>query len=311
MRAMRKGDFRRAWTISDALLAARLARGDAVHQGPRHFQSIWNGASLTNKRVLVRCYHGLGDTIQFIRFAAPLRRIASEVTVWAQQPLVRLLAGTAGVDRILPLHDGTPDVEFDRDIEIMELAHALRVDAQTIACQVPYIFPPTHGERPARSARELLVGLVWKSGGWDDRRSVPARLLSRLAHVSGVRLFSVQCGASAAEAASIPAEDISSEDVEETAASLQGLDLLISVDTFAAHLAAALGHPVWLLLHSQCDWRWMNHGNTSIWYPTMRLFRQRRPAEWEPVVEEIAAALAHAVAARESSCKSFGTNLSI
>jgi hypothetical protein len=290
MAAMRRGDFARAWQISDADLRARLARGVPFQTGPRHLQSIWNGEPLAGKRVLVRCYHGLGDTIQFIRFAAPLQRLAKEVIVWAPRPLVRLIGTAAGVDRVLPLHDGVPGVDFDCDIEIMELAHALRVDARSITCPVPYLFPKISKARPTNSANELLVGLVWRAGDWDERRSLPGDLLSPLSYVSGVRLLSLQWPATG-EATCIPAPNASSQDICEMAATLSGLDLLISVDTYAAHLAGALGVPVWLLLHVHCDWRWMDHRNDSVWYPTMRLFRQRRAGAWQPVMEEIAAAL--------------------
>src|SRR5690349_6954903 len=139
MRAMQCGNFARAWEVSDTDLRARLATRRPLHTGPRHLQHIWDGRPLADKRVLVRCYHGLGDTMQFIRFAAPLRKMAREVLVWAQPPLLPLLATAAGVDRVLPLHDGTPEVDFDCELEIMELAHALRIDEQTIPCAVPYI----------------------------------------------------------------------------------------------------------------------------------------------------------------------------
>jgi hypothetical protein len=108
------------------------ASGAAKHTGERHLQRIWLGEDLAGKRVLVRCYHGLGDTIQFIRFAKPLRAVASEVIVWAQPELIPLLRAAEGVDRLIPLHDGTPDVGYDVDIEIMELAHALRVTTDII-----------------------------------------------------------------------------------------------------------------------------------------------------------------------------------
>jgi hypothetical protein len=314
MAAMRRGDFSHAWKISDQILKARLARGEPSHTGPRHFQSIWNGEPLAGKCVLVRCYHGLGDTIQFIRFVRPLRRLAKHVTVWAQPSLVSLVSTAAGVDCVLPLHDGVPGVPFDCDIEIMELAHALRVDPRSIACTVPYLFPRARqpsspaqplpanggGSIPARrrhaSMNELAVGLVWGAGDWDRRRSVPARLLNPLSRMSGVRLYSLQCGPQAAEAASVPAQDISSDDVETAAATFAELDLIISVDTFAAHLGGALGVPVWSLLHAACDWRWMEHRVDTVWYPTMHLFRQKKPGEWAPVIEEVAAALQDLVA---------------
>jgi hypothetical protein len=310
VRAMQCGNFARAWEVSDACLQARLAAGVPPHTGPRHLQHIWDGRPLADKRVLVRCYHGLGDTIQFIRFAAPLRKIAREVVVWTQPSLLPLLATTAGVDRVLPLHDGTPNVDFDCDLEIMELAHALRIDERSIRCAVPYIFAEREQADFSRGRRNLAVGVVWRAGNWDDRRSIPAYFLSALSHVSGVRLFSLQCGAAAAEACRIPAEDIASSDVERTAATLRRLDLVISVDTFAAHLAGALGVPVWLLLHADCDWRWMRGRADSPWYPTMRLFRQPSAGNWPAVVEEVTAALEqlqqrqvshHEVSARQMS----------
>jgi hypothetical protein len=266
--------------------------------GPRHLQHVWNGEPLEGKRVLVRCYHGLGDTVQFIRFAAPLRRIAKEVIVWAQPELVRLIGTAAGVDRALPLHDGVPDVEYDIDIEIMELAHALRVDTQSVPCAVPYLFPSGRARRPSRS--EPAIGLVWQAGGWDARRSLSASALSALAAVSDVRLFSLQRGPTAADASIIPAQDIGSDDIDEVAATLRSLDLLITVDTFIAHLAGALGAPVWLLLHAHCDWRWMENRPGCLWYPTMRLFRQSNAGDWHAVIADVTAALRGVSACGES-----------
>jgi hypothetical protein len=291
IRAMQSGNFARAWEVSDAHLRARLAAGSPPHAGPRHLQQIWDGGPLTDKRVLVRCYHGLGDTIQFIRFAAPLRKMAREVVVWGQPPLLPLLASASGVDRVLPLHDGTPDVDFDCDLEIMELAHALRIDEPSIRCAVPYVFVDEQWTPLRKRRRDLAVGLVWRAGDWDERRSVPVNFLSALSHVSGVRLFSLQCGLAKAEASRIPAEVVATSDVGRTAVTLRHLDLLISVDTFVAHLAGALGVRVWLLLHADCDWRWMQERSDTPWYPTMRLFRQRSAGAWPTVIEELMAAL--------------------
>jgi hypothetical protein len=291
IRAMQSGSFARAWKVSDAYLRARLVQGVPLHAGPRHLQHIWDGRPLADKRVLVRCYHGLGDTMQFIRFAAPLRKIAREVVVWGQPPLLPLLATAPGVDRVLPLHDGTPDVDFDCDLEIMELGHALRINERSIRCAVPYVLANMHQPPLSEHGRDLTVGLVWRAGDWDERRSIPVTCLSALSQVSGVRLFSLQCGAAAADAYRVPADDIATSDVEQTAIALRRLDLLISVDTFAAHLAGALGVRVWLLLHAKCDWRWMQDRTDTPWYPTMRLFRQRSPGHWPAVIDEVMAAL--------------------
>ena len=111
----------------DRSLQEYCRSGAIKHTGERHFQRIWRGEKLDGRCVLVRCYHGLGDTIQFVRFAKPLRAIAREVLICAQPELLELLRGVEGVDQLYPLHDGTPDARYDVDIEIMELAHALRI----------------------------------------------------------------------------------------------------------------------------------------------------------------------------------------
>jgi hypothetical protein len=283
--AMRRGDFAAAWQISDAVLQQRLASSESCHHWPRHLQYIWNGAPLAGKSVLIRCYHGLGDTIQFIRFAAPLRRLAREVIVWAQPALLDLIADAPGVDRVVPLHDGTPDVEYEVDIEIMELAHALRATATSIQQGIPYLVPralvpPLPDNGPVR------VGIVWQAGGWDRRRSIPARALTPLREVPGIELYSLQRGAEGGQ--SLPgAVDVSSDDVAVAAARIQQLDLVVTVDTMIAHLTGALGKPVWTLLHADCDWRWAEDDGLSLWYPTMRIFRQKTAGDWVPVIESV------------------------
>lgn len=288
--AMKRGDFAAAWRISDRHLAARMRRNQPQHVLPRHFQSIWDGSRLAGKRVLVRCYHGLGDTVQFIRFAAPLRTTAREVIVWCQPALMSLVATAAGVDRVLPLHDGAPDIAYDTDIEIMELAHALRIDASDLPGPIPYLHPSIPHRLPKASNR-LNVGLIWMAGGWDTRRTLQLMSLAPLAHLENLTLVSLQRGCTDIDRASLPMLDASTDDVETLAATLKRLDLLISVDTFVAHLAGALGVPVWLLLHADCDWRWRDRGTRSIWYPTMRLFRQPTPGAWAPVVAQVASEL--------------------
>src|SRR3954452_22339431 len=116
--AMRTADLQRAWEISDRSLREYCVSGAIKHTGERHFQRIWRGEQLNGRSVLVRCYHGLGDTIQFVRFAQPLRDIAREVLLWVQPELLELVRGVEGVDQVWPLHDGTPGTTYDVDIEI-------------------------------------------------------------------------------------------------------------------------------------------------------------------------------------------------
>jgi hypothetical protein len=299
--AIRAGNFERAWCISDRSLREYCASGAAKHAGDRHHQRIWRGERLAGKRVLVRCYHGLGDTIQFIRFAKPLREIAKEVIVWAQPALVPMLRNVAGVDLVLPLHDGSPAVAYDVDIEIMELAHALRVRPELVSESVPYLPRPDQPGRLMPRA-PLSIGLVWEAGNWDRRRCVPPNLLGLLASETGVRLFSLQQGTARQAAASIPAKDIAVDDIEKLARLIEKVDLVVTVDTMVAHLAGALGASVWTMLHADCDWRWPARGHDSLWYPTMKLFRQQLAGDWTTVIEEMVEGLKqHRVACLFSS----------
>jgi hypothetical protein len=288
--ALRRGDFQRAWEISDVSLREYCASGAVKHTGPRHYQRIWRGEDLHDKRVLIRCYHGLGDTIQFIRFAKRLRQIARQIIVWGQPELLAMLRRVEGVDQALPLHDGTPDVAYDVDIEVMELAHALRATSADISSCVPYL--ACTPAAPVRRASQLgSIGLVWDVGDWDKRRCIPPQMLSALAR-TGVRLFSLQQGPARQMASAIPAEDIAAPDIETLAATILRLDLVVTVDTMVAHLAGALGAPVCTLLHADCDWRWPLRDRQTPWYPTMKLFHQQKGGDWTSVIEEVAEAIA-------------------
>jgi hypothetical protein len=281
---MRRGDFSAAWRLSDRLLRRRLAAPCAEDYPPRHQQVIWNGASLRNKRVLVRCYHGLGDTIQFIRYIPLLKIIAAQVTVWAQPTLISLLTTACGIDRVRPLHDGTPDCEYDADVEVMELPHVFRTTVETIPAGVPYF----HVDGFAVDDARMKVGLVWRSGDWDPRRNVPFDLITRFAELQDISFYVLQPDATALERHDRLKRILPPDaDALMTARVMRALDLIISVDSMPAHLAGALAVPTWTLLQNDADWRWMADRNDSPWYPTMRLFRQRRPGDWEPVLEQV------------------------
>ena len=283
---MKQGDFAAAWQISDAVLRARA--GVPCWHLPRHQQWIWNGDSLAGQRVLIHCFHGLGDTIQFIRYAPLVRALAREVTVWVQPALLGLLRGLAGVDRWLPLHDGVADVSRDVDVEVMELPHVFRSTLHTLPAQVPYLHvPPSTAFDPSR----YHVGLAWQAGDWDGARSVPLGLLAALGEIPGVTLHALQRGSALNEWRARFGPISGSDDAVSAARAMQALDLVISVDSFPAHLAGALGRPVWTLLHAAPDWRWMEARGDSPWYPTMRLFRQERPGDWVPVIARVAAEL--------------------
>lgn len=291
---MRRGAWGDAWAVSDALIAGR--RGETCWHRPRHEQWVWDGAPLAGRRVLVRCYHGLGDTLQFVRFVPGLRRVAAEVTLWAQPALLPLLATMCGVGPLAPLHDGVPEVAYDADVEVMELAHIARATPASLP------LPPRFDLAPAALPDDgrLKVGIVWECGDWDRAiRSIPFSLLAPLAAVPGVVLHVLQRGPAVVEAERAPCGIISGQDdVLDAARVVRALDLVITIDSFPAHLAGALGVPVWTLLPHEADWRWMDDRDTSPWYPTMRLFRQPRPGDWAAVIARLAAELARAARSR-------------
>lgn len=283
VQAMQRGDFAAAWNISDAQLRIRGAQDHT--KLPRHFQNIWDGRPLAGKRVLVRCYHGLGDTIQFIRYAALLKEVTAEVIVWAQPSLIPILRSVNGIDQLLPLHDGVADVDYDVDVELGELPHVFRTTLASIPADVPYIFvEPAVLEGEGR----FRVGLIWAAGDWDSRRSVPFSQIQRWAELRDIDWHILQREPLRAgwdgKMGTISGGDNPLDD----ARVMRAVDLVISVDTMTAHLAGAVGQRTWTLLPFEADWRWMVDRDDSPWYPTMRLFRQKEEGRWDAVMDEIA-----------------------
>jgi len=285
--AMRAGAFEVAWAVSDAVLGARdpATRDDPAL--PYHLRWVWDGRPPDGRRVLVRCYHGLGDTLQFCRYLPLLRPRVAGLTLEAQPELIPLLRSLRGPDRLIPFRPEAPAPASDCDIEVMELTHALRL----VPNGVPYLV----AEPLPRPEGDLLVGLCWQAGGWDPGRSLPLPTLAPLGQVPGVRLISLQRGPGLEElgaAGAPPMLDTGdrSTDVVAVARLLATLDLIVTVDTMIAHLAGALGRPTWLLLQAEADWRWMS-GRQCLWYDSVRLYRQARPGHWENPVTEMQADL--------------------
>ena len=279
---MRRGDFEAAWQISDAILRSRLnARCDHL---PLEQQWLWRGQPLEEKSILIRTYHGLGDTIQFIRYAGLVHGIAKHVTVCAQPELLSLLQNLEGIDELFPLKDRELRIDYDVPVELMELPHIFRTTLETIPASIPYICV-----EPAEIVRDgnLQVGLVWEAGGWDPRRSIPLRSLDRLRELRGITFHILQRGKGLETCPKAFGRMTGSDDVFQAARVIAALDLLISVDSMPAHLAGALGIPTWTLLPAECDWRWLTDRHDSPWYPTMRLFRQPRSGDWHSVAERI------------------------
>lgn len=266
---MALGDFEAAWRESDKALATASDESRDDPTMPYHLRSVWDGSSFKDKRVLVRCYHGLGDTLQFCRFLLPLSRVARRVTVEIQPELIELLASLEGPDEMLPFCLARPSPRSECDVEIMELSHALRLAPATAG------YLPSFG-RSERSG--LRVGLCWQSNpGWMPDRSIPPHFLLPLLECRDIEFVSLQLGGP-----SLPglADDCPAS-IMDTAKLISGLDLVVSVDTMVAHLAGALGIPLWLLLKAEPDWRWLAGGMGTVWYDRVRKFRQPRTGDWE------------------------------
>jgi hypothetical protein len=296
MEHMRRGEFDQAWRNSDILLRRHLAAQIAATEVPRHQQIIWNGASLQGKRVLVRCYHGLGDTIQFIRYIPLLKTIAAQVAVWAQPSLIPLLSTAWEIDRMIPLHDGTPDCDYDVDVEVMELPYVFRTTVETIPSRIPYL----HVDAFALGDLKMKVGLVWRGGDWDPRRNVPFELLTQLAELQEISFYVLQQETTAWEHhPSFKTILPHGADALMTARIMRALDLVISIDSMPAHLAGALGVRTWTLLQKNADWRWMCGRDDSPWYPTMRLFRQQQAGDWQPLAAQVKRELRQLLSSRK------------
>lgn len=282
--AMRAGDWAAAWAVEATVLAARdpATRDDPTQ--PYHLRWVYDGRPFDGRDVLVRCYHGLGDALQFARFLPALAARAASVTVEAPAALHPLLATLDAPIKLVPFDQARPLPPSDCDIEMGELAFALRCAPDAVA--VPYLRAP----RPAAALPSGTIGVCHTVGPWDKDRSFAADLLAPL--VAGRAAVTL-----AAEPSDLPVLNPQgcSLDMAETASLVAGVSLVVTVDTMIAHLAGALGRPVWLLLKAEPDWRWNPLSRGSLWYPTARLHVQREAGDWRSLLAEVAQDLDAAV----------------
>ncbi len=318
----------RALTLDPGLATARSLRGTLLLQDgqwaagfadyewrwrvqdwpsrmPSFPQPLWLGDADRSKTLLVHTEQGMGDTLQFIRFVRPVADRVRRVIVTCDRSLAGLLARAPGVDQVVPA--GEPLPEFDCHVPLMSLPHRLGEDVALDPADVPYLQADPDRIAPWRKRlgrrKGLAAGLVWRGQTVPiPSRSIDVGLLAPLFRVPGVRWVSLQPSLTDAERDSLPATVMDCgpwlTDWAETASAMALLDLVVVVDTAAAHLAGALGRPAWVLLRHNADWRWMRERDDSPWYPTMRLFRQIRPGDWPGVVDRVAAELGRAAAAR-------------
>lgn len=288
------GDFERGWEGFEW-----RRKMPSVSDTSRQFDAPqWLGTdSLANKTILVHAEQGLGDTIQFCRFAPLLAELGARVILEVQRPLARLIRCLEGAGQIIV--PGEPAPAHDYQCPLLSLPFALRTRLDTIPARVPYLQADSALVNVWRDVivggQGLNIGLAWSGNAAyknDHRRSVPlGRLLAALP--SGVTYWSLQKEVGAADqtlldhAGNVHRFDLN--DFEHTAAQISLLDAVISVDTSIAHLAGALGKPLWILLAYSADWRWMWPQATSPWYPSATLCRQAAPGDWESALALVAA----------------------
>jgi hypothetical protein len=291
---MLMGDFERAWLESDLI--------DGCENGDPN--RLWDGTAFDGKTVLLRTLHGYGDAIQFIRYAPLIRRRARKLIVQTHPEMMHIVQCVEGIDETITWPDAPSDgVTCDQQIEIMELPRVFRSTVSSIPAQLPYvsldrIVVETSQTRLAATSRPK-IGLLWAASQYDPARSLHLEQLSPLLNSCEFEFYSFQRGPEREELDSVRnrfrIHDTAqhSFDIMDTAADLTNMDLIVSVDSFVAHLAGALGRPVYLMLAHAADWRWMLGRQDSPWYPTMRLFRQSAPGEWGNVISDLVRQLAN------------------
>lgn len=262
-------------------------------------QPMWTGDSIDGKTLLLHAEQGFGDTIQAVRYVPLIREQGGKVLLWCPPDLTSLLETVSGVERVIS--QMKPDYAFDTHLPMMSLPHVFQTRLETIPARVPYLRAPADAKIsfPDEAGRNPKIGLVWcgSLSQPNDRRPIPFEILAPLVQMTGIDFFSLQKGnhglSSQSESWKERITDLSSQltDFAHTAAAIENLDLLITIDTAVAHLAGALGKPVWLLLPFTPDWRWMLDREDNPWYPTMRLFRQQSCGDWNGVLEKLCATL--------------------
>jgi tetratricopeptide (TPR) repeat protein len=311
---LRLGDWVRGWPGYEARWHFR-----EVHRSPRVFsQPRWQGDPLDGRRILLHAEQGLGDTIQFCRYATLVAARGGSVILQVQLPVERLLRSLAivrsGQAEVVPLEKKPP--EFELECPLLSLPAVFATTVETVPwpgaylgadpgadpalakqkhVRFPYFRNLHSGERPLR------VGLAWAGNPRykaDAQRSMELKTLLPLLRTPGVTWISLQKGPAAEqvppmnetainEAALVWDASSDDQDLAETASTIATLDLVITTDTCIAHLAGAMAKPVWILLPHLSDWRWMQQVETTPWYPTARLLRQPTPGDWAGVVKRV------------------------
>ncbi|MBP1691523.1 MAG: glycosyl transferase group 1, partial [Bacteroidetes bacterium] len=273
---------------------------------------LWDGAPPSGKTLLIHCEQGLGDAIQFVRYAPLLSAHGAHVFVEAPAALVGLFQTIRGIQKVIPR--GEPWPPHDAHCAVLSLPHLARTRPENVPAEVPYVSVPEASTsawkaRMVHDPPGMRIGLAWfgsRTHDNDRKRSLHFDALKPLFALKGAVFYNMQqerFDSPLLQGRGAPLVDHSGafQDVLATAGLLSQLDLVITVDTMIAHLAGALGKPVWVLLPFAPDWRWMLERDDSPWYPGMRLFRQTHPGDWAAVVQRVIRDLAELLQHRPAS----------
>ncbi|HET9404685.1 MAG TPA: tetratricopeptide repeat-containing glycosyltransferase family protein [Burkholderiales bacterium] len=267
---------------------------------PEFRQPEWDGSAVDRKTVFLYTEQGFGDAIQFARYATLVAARGAQVILRCPPELTRLLGTVPGVTRTLASQDPMPD--FDFHCPLLSLPRVLRTTVDTIPAAVPYLRAEPEKKDEWRKllddgASGIKIGLVWASQSQfpgAELKSMALESLGPLRRLAGATFYSIQMGAAGRQAATpgapIAVHDLTGRirDFTDTAALIDNLDLTLSVDTAVAHLAGAMGKPVWTILPYAADWRWEPRAAPGKWYPTMRLYRQTNRGDWVSVLSQVA-----------------------
>jgi hypothetical protein len=264
---MLAGDFEKAWQARDRIRARNMP-------DPHRF---WTGESMIGKEVIIRSLHGLGDAVQMFQYAARLNLLARSVTWQVPPSLLELAPCFAGIDHVITWEQ---PCKWHLQVEITELSYLFRTTLQQLPIATRYLSLPA---RPNLSPKPR-IGLVWRAGEWNQSRSIPLAAFAPILKNTACHFISLQGGA---KPETHPRLQTIKPGLLSLATNIAELDLVITVDTLAAHLAGALNTPAFVLLEHAADWRWMIECEDSPWYPSLRLFRQPARGDWATPLRSI------------------------
>jgi len=303
MLKLRHGDYASGFAMYESRFAAKPRGSDPEIRTLESLRGVprWDGTPLEGKALLVWAEQGLGDGLMMMRYLPLLKaeRHARRLIVACPTGLTRIIQALPGVDRVVSTGDALPVEEADCHCPMMSLPFAFGTVLETVPGTVPYIVVPDELERKwagkIPGSTKLKVALAWSGGNafkHDRQRSMDLRALEPVLAIEGAEFFSLQKGPAAQELASFDGKIVDwmphTTDFLEDAALVKQMDLVISVDTSVAHLAGALGKPLWLMSKQPGHWTWMHARTDSPWYPTMRIFRQLERGDWSKVIADVA-----------------------